>query len=115
MDDVDLVVQAFDEAERDLVLGSAVGGDAVPVAVDHRGELLVGFEPLPFEALAPVLEEAARPGLALVVPELAERLLQHIGRVQPFVGGKQCLQRPASVEVEVLDGRDSRVYFWPLM
>ncbi len=39
------------EAERDLVLGFAIGGDAVPVALDHVGEALVGFEALPFEAL----------------------------------------------------------------
>ena len=30
----DLVVQFFDEAERDLVLGFAVGRDAIPVSLD---------------------------------------------------------------------------------
>jgi hypothetical protein len=38
------------------------------MALDHRGELLIGLEPLPFERGAPVLEEAPRPALALVVP-----------------------------------------------
>jgi hypothetical protein len=30
LDDADLVVEALDESERDLVLGSAVSGDAIP-------------------------------------------------------------------------------------
>ena len=37
LEDADLVVETFDEVERDPVLGSAVGGDAVPVTVDHVG------------------------------------------------------------------------------
>lgn len=45
--DAGLVVEACDEAERDLVLGLAEGGDAL----DHGGEALVGFEELPSEAL----------------------------------------------------------------
>ncbi len=44
------------------------------MTIDQR-ELLVGFEPLPFQAREPVLEEAPCPALALVVPELAEGLL----------------------------------------
>ena len=40
MEDADFVVEAFDEAERDLVFRFAVGGDAVPVAIDHVGEAL---------------------------------------------------------------------------
>jgi hypothetical protein len=43
--DADFVVKPLDKAERDLVLGTAVGGDAIPVAIDHRSKLLVGFEP----------------------------------------------------------------------
>src|SRR5271167_2545874 len=64
----DLVVEALDEAERNLVLRFAVSGDAVPVPIDHVGEALVGFEALPFQTGAPVVEESARPTLALVVP-----------------------------------------------
>src|SRR6266700_8236025 len=64
LDHPDLVVEPFDEAERDLVLGPAVGRNAVPMTVDHRGELLVRCEPLPLEARPPVLEEAPCPALA---------------------------------------------------
>jgi hypothetical protein len=45
----DFVVQSLDEAERDFVLGLAVGSDAIPVSFDHVSELLVGFQTLPFE------------------------------------------------------------------
>lgn len=61
LEDADLVVQSLDEAERDLVLGLAISGDAIPMTIDHLGELLEGFEPLSFKARAPVLEEAPRP------------------------------------------------------
>src|SRR5665647_480054 len=38
LDDADLVVQSFHKAERYLVLRFAVGGDSVPMPIDHRGE-----------------------------------------------------------------------------
>ena len=62
--DADFIVEAFDEAERDLVLRFAVGGDAVPVAIDQVGEAPIGSEALPFEAGSPVVEEAPRQSLA---------------------------------------------------
>jgi hypothetical protein len=68
LEDADFVVEAFNE-KRDFVFRPAVGGDAVPVAVDHIGEALVGSEALP-------LEETPRPSFAPVVPELAEGLNQ---------------------------------------
>jgi hypothetical protein len=40
--DADFVVETLDETEGDLVVGTAIGGDAVPVTLDHRRELLVG-------------------------------------------------------------------------
>src|SRR5208282_2079167 len=110
LEDADLVVEAFDKAERDLVLRLAVGGDAVPMTVDHLGELLVGLEPLPFQAGAPVLEEAPRPSLPLVVPELSEGFLQNIGRVQPLVRGQQQLERSLALQAEVLVAREQRVF-----
>ncbi|HWX58287.1 MAG TPA: hypothetical protein VN024_07235 [Bradyrhizobium sp.] len=88
----DFIVQAFDESERDLVLRFAIGSDAVPVAVDQVGEALVGFEALPFETGSPIVEEAPRPCLAFVVPELAEGLFEDIGRVEAPIGGEQNLE-----------------------
>ena len=83
MDHANLVVQTFYESQRHFILRLAIGGDAVPVTVDHRGELLVGLEALPLERGAPVLKEAPSPTLPLVVPQLPELLLEDIGRVQP--------------------------------
>jgi hypothetical protein len=40
----DLVVQSFDEAERDFVLGLAVGSDPIPVSLDHVSKVLVGLQ-----------------------------------------------------------------------
>jgi hypothetical protein len=79
LDHPDLIVEPLDEAERDLVLGPAVGRDAIPMAVDHGGELLVRCQPLPLQARAPILEETPCPAFALVAPQLAEALLQHVG------------------------------------
>jgi len=45
--DADFVVETLDEAERDLVLGTAIGSNTVPVTIDQGRELLVGLEPLP--------------------------------------------------------------------
>jgi len=35
LDDADLVIEFFDEAARNFVLGSAVGSDAIPVMLDR--------------------------------------------------------------------------------
>ena len=102
LDDADLVVQAFDEAQGDLVFGFAVGGNAVPVPLDQGGELFVGFQPLPLQLRAPVLEELPRPGLAVVIPQLGEGLLEQIGGVQPLVGGQQELEVLAGWAFEIL-------------
>lgn len=48
LDQPDLVVEAFHEHERNLVVWMAIGSDAIPVAFDHGGEILKGLEPLPF-------------------------------------------------------------------
>ena len=46
LDDANLVVQPFDKAQRDLVLRLAIGGDSIPMALDHLGDLLVGRKAL---------------------------------------------------------------------
>src|SRR5713101_451076 len=102
LEDTNLVVEALDEAEGDLVLGMAVGGQPVPVPVHHRRELLVGAQALPPEGDAPGLEEAPRPGLATIVPELPERFLEQIGDVEPLVRAEQRRERLAATERQVL-------------
>jgi len=79
------------------------------MTLDHLGELLVGLESLPLQACAPVVEEAPRPSLALVVPELAEGLLEQVGRVQAFVGRQEFPEVHATGCREVLPVRQQRV------
>ena len=109
MDDADLVVQALYEPERDLVLGPAISGDSIPMTLDHLSELLVRRQPLPLEARAPVLEEAPRPALTLVTPQLAEGLLEQIGRIEALVRCQQGLQCLPAIEVQVLAVRQQGV------
>jgi len=81
----------------------------VPRALDHRGKALVRVEALPLEALFPALEEGAGVELALVVPELAEGLLQQIRSVQPAIGLEELLQAPSAIqgkERDVFAGED---------
>src|SRR2546427_10733698 len=61
LDHSDLVVESFHETQRYFVLRTTVGGDAVPMPLDHRGELLVRVQPLPLQGGLPVLEEASCP------------------------------------------------------
>jgi hypothetical protein len=110
LDDADLVVEAFHEAERNLVLGLAVRRYAVPVTLDHRRELLVGRQPLPFEGIAPVVEKPARPTFVLVAPQLAERLLEQIGRVESLVGLEQQPEADPAAVIEVFSIRQQSVF-----
>ena len=66
LDDANLVVESLDEAERDFVLGSAIGGDAIPMTLDHFRKLLAGFQTLPLQAGFPVVEEAPYPASLFV-------------------------------------------------
>jgi hypothetical protein len=49
LDHPDLVVQALDKAEGDLVLWEAVSGDSIPMTFDQLGEVFKGFQTLPLE------------------------------------------------------------------
>ena len=109
LDDTDLVVQPFDETERNLILGFAVRRETVPVTLDHLREGLVGFQTLPFQLSPPVLEELPCPGLAVVIPQLAEGFFQQVGGVQTLVGRQQQSQVLASAAGEVLRMREQRV------
>src|SRR3974390_3550529 len=80
------------------------------MTIDPLGKLLVGLEPLPFQARAPILKEASRPALAFVAPQLTEALLEDIGRVEPLVGRQQRLPCLPAVERQVLLARQQRVF-----
>src|SRR5262249_6965777 len=110
LDHPDFVVEPLDEAERDLVVRPAVGGNAVPMPIDHGGELLVRLEALPLEARTPILEEPPCPALALVIPQLAEALLEEIGGVEPLVGRKERLQGLLAIERQILPARQQGVF-----
>src|SRR5665647_2396135 len=90
--DADFVVEAFDEAEGDFVFRPAVGGDAVPVTLDHCGELFIWLEALPAQLSFPVVEKATCPCLRLVIPKLVEGLTKDVGRVQALIGVEQKLK-----------------------
>ncbi|MEO8847384.1 MAG: hypothetical protein ABI440_01960 [Casimicrobiaceae bacterium] len=70
------------------------------MTVDHLGEFLVRFEPLPLRVRTPVVEEAPRPTFDFVLPELTEGFLQQIGPVESLVGRQQFLERlPAAQQI----------------
>jgi hypothetical protein len=54
LDDADLVVEPFNEAQRYFVFRFAVRSNPV---VDHVGKCLKGFQPLPLELIAPIFKE----------------------------------------------------------
>src|SRR3989344_529918 len=109
LNDANRVVQSFHAAERDFIIGLAVRNDTLPMAFDHVGELLKGFQPLPLETGAPVLEEFPGPSFARVVPQLPERFLEQVGGVEPLVGGEQRLERLAAIEVQILPVRQQGI------
>jgi hypothetical protein len=110
LDDTDLIVQAFHEAERDFVLGFAVSGDSIPMSINHLGKFLVRFQALPSQACAPVLEESPCPCVTVVVPELIEDLFEQVGGVQVFVGRQQRLEGLPAPKGEILAVRQQRVF-----
>src|SRR3990170_2271571 len=75
LDDPDLGVDPLDEPEGELLLRLAIRRDPAPVPLHQRGELLEGFEPLPFEGFFPVVEESPCPPFPTVPPQLIEGLL----------------------------------------
>ena len=78
--------------------------------IDHLSKFLVGFEALPLQTCTPVLEEAARPTLALVVPELTKGLPEQVRRIQPLVRRQHLLERLPALQSEVLATREQRVF-----
>src|SRR4051812_4905363 len=80
------------------------------MAVDHVSKPLVRLEPLPLKACAPIVEEAPRPALAPVIPQLSKRLLQDISGIQTLVGGQQQREQSLAVQGEIVVVRQQRVF-----
>ena len=80
-----------------FVLRMTVGGDTIPMGLNHTGELLVRMQALPFEAVFPTSEKGASAAFGAVIPELPEGLLQNIGGVQAPVGLEQLFECAATV------------------
>src|SRR5262249_1976153 len=110
LNDTNLVIESFDEAQGDFVFGSAVGSNAVPMVLDHLRKFLIGYKPLPFERCLPVLKEAPRPAFTLVAPELAKGLLKQVGGIESLVGIEQGLKRLAAFKGKVVPARQERIF-----
>ena len=70
--------------------------------LDHGRELLEGLQALPLQLRTPAIEELPRRGLALVIPQLPEGLLEQVGGVQALVGREQQLRVLACGAVQIL-------------
>ena len=79
------------------------------LTLNHFRELLKRLESLPLECVFPVPEEFPSPGLTPIVPQLPERFLEQVSRVEPFIGGEQRLERLAAVEVQILTVRQQGI------
>ena len=104
-----LVIQALDDAELDLVAGRAIRRDARPVPFDQGGKFLEGPEPLPFELLLPANNKLASPARAAIGPELSELLLEQVGRGPALGGPQQLPERPAARQCEIGPMGEQRV------
>ena len=109
LDHTDVVVQAFHEAQRHLVLWLAVRRNTIPVRLDQFREVLERRQPLPSQRGAPVLEELPRPGFAPVRPQLRELLLEHLGRVESVVRREQRRQPSSFCGRQILPVRQQDV------
>src|SRR3972149_1169105 len=111
LEDADLVVQPLDQAEAHLVLRPAVGGDSVPVSVDHLHGLLLGRAPLPLEALLPAVELQGRrnregcssPG------SRKRRRLRAIGSRNSTIGGER---QPDATLTSWRPWKNARLSWW---
>ena len=86
LNDPDLVVEAFHEAERDFVVGMAIADNAVPVSLDHGGEFFKRLQALPTQLRSPIAKEFFGPDGLVVIPKLVETFFQQIRLMQPPVG-----------------------------
>ena len=80
------------------------------MTVNHLSEFFIRLQSLPLEAGVPVIEKASRPPLTLVALGLAERFLEQISGIEPFVPRQQGLQCPPVIHAQVLAVRQQGVF-----
>lgn len=107
--DPDLIVHVFNGPKGDLVFRVAIGGNPFPMALNHLRKFFVRLQALPLPGRAPVLKEAACPAFLLIVPQLAERLLEQVGGLQPLGGAQQYLESTAAFESRIFPPRQQRI------
>ncbi len=88
------------------MLGFAVGGASLPRPSDPLSELLVGLQPLPLAARAPVLAAAPRPALRRGAPQLTAGFAQPVSRRPPFLGSAPRPQGRLAFQGPVLPARE---------
>ena len=82
-----------------------VGGDTIPMVLNHLCKLLIRFKPLPLQAVFPSIKEGTGAALREIIPELAERLFQQVSGIQTSIGAEQFFERrrPSRLRFSRLD------------
>src|SRR5271157_2074861 len=88
----------------------AIRLDAVPMPLDHGGEALKGWQPLPTQRSLPLLEEATRPIRLTIAPESAKRLLQQIGPIEALVDAEEFVKGLLLLRRQILPTREQHEF-----
>ena len=87
LDDLDLVIDAFEEAGMDGVF--TMGENAGEMVREFAGELLEGVDARVHRSPPPILEPLEHPPRTTVTPQLLEVVFEHVNRVEAGVEAKQ--------------------------
>src|SRR5262249_4986216 len=95
----DVPVDRLHLPEGDLLV--AVVQEPVQMPGEQPAELLEGRQPLPAQGAEPGGQEAPRPALVGVAPQLAELVSEEVGLGQPPVEGEELAEGLAVLAVQV--------------
>ena len=101
-DHLGLVVESFHAAEGNLAFGQKPVEQEFPVSAQHLGHLFHRWETGAHGPGTPVVEELARPGRRVILPEPLKILFEQVGPDRLEVAGEQILQSIHLVVGEVL-------------
>src|SRR6266478_2801141 len=96
------VIQALDDTAGELLLSLEVIEDQSPVLTQGAGDLLQGFDTGTHGLSTPLVEELARPGRGVVLPELLKEFLEKISANGFEVEAKDVAQAEFLLVGEVL-------------